>query len=62
MPIIPSSSVNLNTTPFPDTAVPINKTLAVVDVAEDLALVPVGKKGRKVSLVNEGPGAALHPR
>ena len=58
MPIIPNSSTNLNTTPFPDEAISINKTLTTVNTAEDLALVVVGKKGRKVSLVNEGPGSA----
>lgn len=59
MPIIPNSSVNLTTgEALPDVHVPISKTLTVAGTAEDLALVPVGKKGRKFSLVNEGPGSA----
>ncbi|KKN82250.1 hypothetical protein LCGC14_0310630 [marine sediment metagenome] len=34
-----------------------NVTLAVAGTAEDLVTVPSGKKGRIVSIVNEGPGA-----
>lgn len=59
MPIIPNSSVNINTDQVVDQAVPINKTLAVVNTAEDLVLVPATKKGRQFSLVNEGPGSAF---
>lgn len=61
MPIIPNSSVNLTTgeIALPDKHVPINKTLTVAGTAEDLATVPAGKKGRKFSLVNEGPGSAF---
>lgn len=59
MPIIPNSSIALNTSALPDTAVAVNKTLTTVNVAEDLALVPVGKRGRKVSIVNDGPGSAF---
>jgi len=33
-------------------------TLAVPATAEDLVTVPSGKKGRAVSIVNEGPGDA----
>ena len=59
MPIVPNASISINTDAFVDAAVPINKTLAVVNTAEDLVLVPAGKKGRKFSLVNEGPGSAF---
>ena len=40
-----------------DTDTPFDVTLAVADTAEDLVAVPVSKKGRIISLVNEGPGA-----
>ncbi len=39
-----------------DTDTPFDVTLAVTDTAEDLVTVPVSKKGRIISLVNEGPG------
>lgn len=39
-----------------DTDTPFDVTLAVAGTAEDLVLVPGGKKGRIISLVNEGPG------
>ena len=58
MPIIPSSSININTTPMVDEPTPVNKTLAVANTAEDLVLVPVGKKCRKFTFINEGPGTA----
>lgn len=41
---------------FADTPTPFDVTLAVPATAEDLVTVPVSKKGRAVSLVNEGPG------
>mgnify|MGYP001591752073 CR=1 FL=1 len=59
MPLVPNAGININTDAFVDVAVSINKTLAVANTAEDLVLVPVGKKGRKFSVVNEGPGAAF---
>ena len=59
MGIVPSSTINVETGAFVDESVAISKTLAVVDTAEDLVLVPGGKKGRKFSLVNEGPGSAF---
>lgn len=40
-----------------DTPTSFDETLTTADTAEDLATVPVDKKGRIVSLVNEGPGA-----
>ena len=39
-----------------DTDTPFDVTLAVADTAEDVVSVPGGKKGRIISLVNEGPG------
>ncbi len=39
-----------------DTDTPFDVTLAVADTAEDVVAVPVSKKGRILSLVNEGPG------
>ncbi len=42
---------------FFDASTPFNVTLAVADTAEDLVTVPGSKKGRAISLVNEGPGA-----
>lgn len=44
--------------PSADTPTPFDVTLAVPATAEDLVTVPSGKKGRMVSLVNEGPGDA----
>lgn len=58
MPIIPNASVSVNTDPIPTTAVTFNKTLTTADTAQDLALVPVSKFGRKYSIVNDGPGNA----
>ncbi|KKN83836.1 hypothetical protein LCGC14_0294890 [marine sediment metagenome] len=45
------------TFPFADTATPFDVTLTTPATAEDLVLVPSTKKGRVLSLVNEGPGA-----
>ncbi len=42
--------------PFADTSTPFDETLAVAATAEDLVAVPGSKKGRVLSLVNEGPG------
>jgi len=42
--------------PIADTSTPFDVTLAVADTAEDLVTVPSEKKGRIISLVNEGPG------
>lgn len=44
-------------TPVADTPTPFDETLTTAGTAQDLVSVPVGKKGRAVSLVNEGPGA-----
>lgn len=56
MPITPTPN---KATPPADTATPFNNTLAVTDTAEDLVLVPSPstKKGRAISLINDGPGA-----
>ncbi|HEC64699.1 MAG TPA: hypothetical protein ENI23_05365 [bacterium] len=54
MPIRPKP---VFTFPFADTPTPFDVTLAVSDTAEDLVVVPSPKKGRVLSLVNEGPGA-----
>ena|SRR3990167_296777 len=59
MPIVPNASINISTDTVVDEATPINKTLAVANVAEDLVLVPASKFGRQFSLVNEGPGLAF---
>lgn len=53
MPIFPRPVVR---TPVADTDTPFDNTLALAGTAEDLVTVPVNKKGRIVSLVNEGPG------
>ncbi len=53
MPINPRPVL---TTPVSDTSTPFDVTLAVTATAEDLVTVPAQKKGRAVSLVNEGPG------
>ncbi len=54
MPIRP---VPVLTEKFYDTNTPFDVTLSVAATAEDFATVPVLKKGRSISLVNEGPGA-----
>lgn len=43
--------------PVADTSTPFDITLAVTATAEDAAVVPVGKRGRNISIVNEGPGS-----
>lgn len=53
MPFTPVTKVK---TPVADTSTPINKTLTTAGTAEDLVTVPVGRKGRSLSIVNEGPG------
>ncbi len=53
MPFTPVVKVK---TPVSDKSTPFNETLAVAGTAQDLVLVPVGRKGRAISLVNEGPG------
>jgi hypothetical protein len=54
MPIRPKPKF---TYPFADTSTPFDVTLAVAATAEDLVAVPVNKKGRTLSLINEGPGS-----
>ncbi len=41
---------------FADTSTPFDAALTTPATAEDLVTVPSQKKGRAVSLVNEGPG------
>jgi hypothetical protein len=41
---------------YADEADIFDVTLAVADTAEDVVTPPVGKTGRIISLVNEGPG------
>lgn len=53
MPIRPKPAFSEN---LADTDTPFDVTLAVAATAEDLVTVPVSKKGRTLSLVNEGPG------
>lgn len=43
-------------TPVADTDTPFDQTLTTAGTAEDLVTVPASKKGRIISLVNEGPG------
>jgi hypothetical protein len=45
--------------PATDSPTPIDKTLAVVDTAEDLAAVPAQKVGRTLSIINDGPGSVF---
>ena len=57
MAIIPRTSVsteNQNT----NQSVAFDVTLAVAATAEDLVLVPATKRGRTLSIINEGPGDA----
>ena len=42
--------------PLADEDTPFDVTLALAGTAQDLVTVPVGRKGRIISLVNEGPG------
>jgi hypothetical protein len=53
MPITPRPKIKV---PVADTSTPFDVTLATPASPEDLATVPSGNKGRRVSLVNEGPG------
>ena len=53
MPIRPKPKFEF---PFANEATPFDVTLSTPDTAEDLVAVPGSKKGRLVSLVNEGPG------
>lgn len=53
MPITPRPKVKV---PLSDTSTPFDVTLTTPAAAEDLVAVPVSKEGRRVSLVNEGPG------
>lgn len=60
MAIIPATIVSsIPAAPVVDQATPVMKTLAVANTAEDLILVPVGKKCRKFTLINNGPGTAF---
>lgn len=54
MPITPANTPNSQK--FADTATPFNNTLAVAGTAEDLVTIPATKKGRTISLINDGPG------
>ena len=61
MAIIPRTSVTTNVTTEKqnsDTFTPFDVTLAAAATAEDLVLVPATKRGRTLSIVNEGPGDA----
>lgn len=55
MPIKPKPKFDF---PFADEATPFDETLTTPATAEDLVTVPSGKKGRAISIVNEGPGDA----
>lgn len=57
MAIIPATTVTTEKQNS-DQSVAFDVTLAVAGTAEDLVLVPVGKRGRTLSIVNEGPGDA----
>lgn len=54
MPITPANTPN--TPKFADTATPFEVTLTTAATAEDLVTVPASKKGRAISLINDGPG------
>ena len=54
MPITPAP---VFTEKLSDTNTPFDVTLAVAETAEDFVSVPSPKKGRIISMVNEGPGA-----
>lgn len=54
---MPINNNNNNTQKFADTATPFSVTLTTAGTAQDLVLVPATKKGRVVSLVNDGPGS-----
>lgn len=56
--VLSTTAPTINTPPVTDQAVPIQKTLAVANTAEDLVLVPAGKKGKRFTIINMGPGAA----
>lgn len=56
MPITPAPQSGKGF-PVSNEGTPFNKTLATTDTVEDLVTVPTGKKGRRISLVNDGPGA-----
>jgi len=53
MPITPRPKLN---EALSDTDTPFDVTLTTPATAEDLVTVPSGKRGRIISLVNEGPG------
>ena len=59
MPFVPNASVSLDTTPTSSNSLPFDATLAVAGTAEDFITIPVGFRGRKISMVNEGPGIAF---
>ena len=52
MPITPPTAVMK----FADQDTPFTVTLALAGTEQVLVAVPVGKKGRVISLVNDGPG------
>lgn len=61
MPFVPRAATTVTATvnvqkENSDTSTPFDVTLATPATAEDLVLVPAGKKGRSIDLVNEGPG------
>lgn len=61
MAIIPRTSVTTNVSTEKqntDEAVAFDVTLTVPATAEDLVTVPASKRGRTLSIVNEGPGDA----
>lgn len=57
MPIYPSTSIAVSTDDK-SAAIPINVTLTTANVSQVLFTVPVGRKLRSFSLVNQGPGKA----
>lgn len=56
MPIFPSPVASVDSA---DEATPFDVTLAIANTEEAVVAVPGGKKGRIVSLVNEGPGSVF---
>ena len=59
MPYVPNASVSMDTTPDSSNSLPFDATLAVANTAQDFVTIPAGFKGKKISMVNEGPGTAF---
>ena len=58
MPIHIGSTILTGQREYADEGTPFDVTLAVADTAEDLVAPPSGKVGRRITIVNTGPGKA----